>query len=111
MSDSTEEKVSTKLSRSLLLELEAAAIEARKTLGRKPTYSEMLENAWDVFKESKSQIVPKADVQLAVDMLQWMRNPGSAEMKRFCEFVLEEYERRKDVPTEVRGIVDKRKGR
>jgi len=93
MSDSTEDKVSTKVSKRLLLELESAAIEARKTLGRKPAYSELIELAWDIYKNSGQPMILSADVKYALALLEWLRSPVVAEMKPFTDFVISEFER------------------
>lgn len=91
MTDNKDNRANVKLSESLARELEAAAIEARKTLGRKLTYSEVIETAWDAFKGKP--LITNADVEYAVKLLEWLRNPPNPDFNTFTKFVLAEFER------------------
>lgn len=48
-------RVSIKVSRSLLDSLKDAQYEARKATGREPTYLELLEAAWQAYRNQTTQ--------------------------------------------------------
>lgn len=93
MTKNKDDRVSVKIDEHLARELERAALDARSKVGRKPTYSQIIETAWNAFKGARPTVATDQDVEFALALLAWLRHPDDADKQPLCQFVLAEFER------------------
>jgi hypothetical protein len=74
--DKKDNRVSAKLSESLARELEDFAYAQKKATGKRPTYSELIETAWVVFRDSKAT-EPSSDLGGDLALGDTNRSPNS----------------------------------